>query len=231
VGTRRALGVWRRRLFELAGSRRYSRPGLDDLDAKLARYLGFDGGFFVEAGANDGYSQSNTYYLERFRGWSGVLIEGIPELYDRCRRLRRRSRVYQCALVAPEFREPSVPMHYANLMSVVDGSLKSSGAQDDQIRRGIELQSLPATYTIGVPARTLASILDEVSPARIDFFSLDVEGAELDVLKGLNLEKYRPTYLLVEARFFDEVDAYLRPYYELVEQLTYHDYLYRSRPA
>ncbi len=229
---RRAVSTLRRRLFELAGSRRYSRPGLNGLDARLAPYLGFQGGFFIEAGANDGYSQSNTYYLERYQGWSGVLVEGIPELYDRCRRLRRGSRVYQCALVGPDFPDASVPMHYANLMSVVDGSLKTSRAQDEQIRGGLQVQKLAATYTVAVPARTLASILDGLpQPVHIDFLSLDVEGAELGVLSGLNLDKYRPTYILVEATFFDEVDAYLRPHYVLVEPLSHHDYLYKSRPT
>lgn len=232
VGIKHASSAWRRRLFELAGSRRYSRPGLGDLDARLAPYLGFEGGFFIEAGANDGYAQSNTYYLERYLGWSGVLIEGIPELYARCRRLRRRSRVYPCALVAPDYPDATVPMHFANLMSVVDGSLKTADAQDQQIRTGLEIQSLDATYTVAVPARTLASILDELpQPVHIDFFSLDVEGAELAVLEGLNLEKYRPVYILVEARFFDEVDVYLQPHYTLVGQLSHHDYLYRSRAA
>ena len=231
MAIRRALRAWRRRLFELAGSRRYSRPGLNDLDARLAPYLGFTGGFFIEVGANDGYSQSNTYYLERYLGWSGVLIEGIPELYEPCRRLRRRSRVYQCALVAPDSAGASVSMHFANLMSVVDGSLKTPDAQAQQIRTGLEIQTLAGTYTVAVPARTLASILDELpAPVHIDFFSLDVEGGELDVLKGLNLEKYRPAYILVEARFFDEVDAYLQPHYTLVGQLSHHDYLYQSRP-
>ena len=58
-----------------------------------------DRGYFVEAGANDGHLQSNTYYFERFKGWTGVLIEPIPELYNRCVRERPRSRVLNYALV------------------------------------------------------------------------------------------------------------------------------------
>jgi hypothetical protein len=58
--SRRALRDLRRRVFELAGSRRYSRPAPGGLDDKLARYLDFDNGFFIEAGANDGFAQSNA---------------------------------------------------------------------------------------------------------------------------------------------------------------------------
>ncbi|HEV2762913.1 MAG TPA: hypothetical protein VGV38_07960, partial [Pyrinomonadaceae bacterium] len=50
----------RRRVFETLGLPRYSRPGRDDLDRKLAPYLPARG-FFVEAGALDGYTASNTY--------------------------------------------------------------------------------------------------------------------------------------------------------------------------
>jgi hypothetical protein len=93
------------------------------------------------------------------------------------------------------------------------------------------VQALSSTYHVDVSARTLDSILDEYpNLPQIDFFSLDVEGYELDVLRGLTLDRYRPTYILVEARFFDEVDAHLKAHYELVGKLSHHDYLYRSRP-
>lgn len=61
------------------------RPSINNLDRKLAKYLDFREGFFIEAGANDGYAQSNTYFLEKKRGWHGLLIEGIPELYKTCK--------------------------------------------------------------------------------------------------------------------------------------------------
>ena len=53
----------RRRVFELLGSDRFSRPSQHDIDRKIQKYLPQRNGFFIEAGANDGYSQSNTYYL------------------------------------------------------------------------------------------------------------------------------------------------------------------------
>lgn len=217
-------GLWRRMY-------RSPRPALNDLDRKLAKYLNYRGGFFIEVGANDGYAQSNTYYLEKKLGWRGVLVEAIPELYQRCRKRRTRSQVFHCALVADAAAQPTVTVHFANLMSVVDGALRTTQAQQEHIKTGLEIQRLSGTYSIEVPTRTLTSILDEVQPPPIDFFSLDVEGYELPVLKGLDLDRYRPKYILVEARFFDEVNAYLQPYYELVEQMTHHDYFYRAKQA
>src|SRR6266516_1818539 len=69
----------RRALFERFGSARYSRVAIHGLDRMLERHLPRRPGTFVEAGAYDGVFQSNTYYLERFWGWSGVLIEPLPE--------------------------------------------------------------------------------------------------------------------------------------------------------
>jgi len=204
------------------------RPALNDLDRKLEKYLSFENGFFIEAGANDGYNQSNTYFLEKRKNWRGLLVEGIPELYEKCKKERNRSRVVNCALVSRDYPSRTVTMHYANLMSVVHGSLKSDNEQQKHIAAGITAQQLNASYTIEVPARTLESLLDEMTDlSRIDFLSLDVEGYELDVLKGLNLSRYRPKYMLIEARFFEEIDNYLTgQHYRMVEQLSYHDYLY-----
>lgn len=210
--------------------RRPSRPALNELDRKLARYLDFEAGFFIEAGANDGYSQSNTYFLETRRGWRGLLVEGMPELYERCKVLRKRSRVVHCALVSSAYSKPTAVMRFAHLMSVVDGSLKRQEDQQRHIELGIEVQGLGGSYSVEVPARTLESLLDEIAGLpRIDLLSLDVEGYELQVLQGINLDRYQPRFILVEARFFEEVDNYLSPRYEMIERMTHHDYLYRLR--
>ena len=65
----------RRLTAEAADSDAHSKPALHGMDVKLDTILDKDGGFFIEAGANDGFTQSNTYWLERFRGWHGLLVE------------------------------------------------------------------------------------------------------------------------------------------------------------
>ena len=68
-----------RRLAETFGIFRWSSPALYKIDKHLEKYLPETPGFFIEAGAHNGYSQSNTYYWERVKHWKGILVEPISE--------------------------------------------------------------------------------------------------------------------------------------------------------
>jgi FkbM family methyltransferase len=220
--TRKRLVHARRRLFELAGSTRYSKPGFNDIDVKLQRYLPATG-TFLEAGANDGYTWSNTYYLERCKGWRGVLIEGIPALSEECRRLRSRSIVHNCALVEHGYPEERVAMTYCDLRSLIAGS------EPDMERLAMEEA---VTYSVEVPARTLDDVLAESNVGHIDFVSLDLEGFEAPALRGLDLERHRPSWLLVEVAGGGgrpAVEQAIGAHYEAVEELSPVDVLYRRR--
>jgi hypothetical protein len=76
----------------------YEFFGLNNLDAKLINIIGQDRSYFVEIGANDGFTASNTKHLELFHNWQGILIEPIPEQARRCRTHRRKStKVFEAA--------------------------------------------------------------------------------------------------------------------------------------
>lgn len=226
----------RRRLCELAGISRYSRPALNGLDRKLERHLDFNGGFFVEAGANDGYLQSNTYYFERLRRWRGVLIEPIPELYEKCRKLRTRSKVVQSALVAPGHPQPTIEMQFAGLMSVTSDAFEDAHSRASHIEAaaGVGQVDDRGHFSLTVPAATLSQILDRVAPGvEIDLLSLDVEGAELVALAGLDLRRHSPRFICVEVRNMDRASVLLAATHEVVEILTdtprYKDVLFRRK--
>jgi FkbM family methyltransferase len=222
VIARRAFRRRRCSLFERFGSARYARTALYDLDAKLAPHLP-DGGIFVEAGANDGFRKSNTYYLERFRGWTGILVEPIPALAGQCRRHRPSSRVYQCALVGAHHPTSEVVMTYADLWSevIVDGRPLPEDVPDWYER-----------YEVTVPARTLSDVLADAGVPHVDFLSLDLQGFEAAALTGLDFDRWSPAIMLIEIVDDDAqraVDAVMPSHYERVARLTVHDVLYRRR--
>lgn len=218
----------RRRVWELAGSERFSRPALYGLDHKLEPYLP-SRGFFVEAGANDGFHESNTYYLERFRGWSGLLVEPIPELFRDCLRTRRASRVVNCALVGSNYESQTIELVYGDLLSQVAHRLSEDAKRQlEGVAQRIHLK----TYSVTVPARTISSLIDEVGGARVDFMSLDVEGYEAEVLDGLDQSRHRPRLILVECLSPSAraaVDSKLREHYAAAVKLSPVDCLFISK--
>ena len=167
----------------------------------------------------DGFIASNTYYLERIKGWRGVLVEPIPAYFRDCVRQRPDSRVFQCALVAPNYPAPTVTVEFAESMSFVP------------IGHGNAAPKRPTQQHVG-PARTLASLLEEVGARHVDFLSLDVEGYEVPALLGLDLTRNRPTFILIECltdAALAEVRGALDPHYELLAALTHRDYFFRAR--
>jgi FkbM family methyltransferase len=226
-GAREFTRTLRRSVFEWMGSDRYSRLALNGLDQKLRAYIDFRDGFFIEAGANDGLTQSNTYWFERFLGWRGLLIEAVPDKAIACRRNRPRAATVQSALVGSKDVR-SVQINTAELMAFIPGGFNEE-EEKQHLSTAMAAQELTHVGQIEVPAHTLSEILDENGSPHVDLFSLDVEGFEVEVLKGLELCRHRPALILVETGKIEAVLAVLGGNYEVLDRLTHHDYLLRSK--
>jgi len=205
---------------------------INEIDKQLQEYLNFNDGFFVELGANDGISQSNTLYFERTRNWNGVLIEPYPANYLHCKRFRgNKSKIYCNACVSFDYADDFVEMVFANLMTC------AVRLETDNTNLAVHLNSakqfLAPTeepFVFGAKARTLNSILiDARAPSKINLLSLDVAGAEIEVLKGVDHNKFRFDYICVESRDITKIKEYLRDKsYSLIKPLSEHDYLFGS---
>ena len=210
--------------------------GLNQLDTKLREWIDSTPGYYIEIGANDGVSQSNTLSLELFDGWRGLLIEPVSATFLKLRknRSRRRNHLIQAACVSFEYPGKTVRLHYSNLMSIAEGldsdildpaAHAQDGQQfldpDDKIRTEV------------VPAMTMSSALALAgAPSDIGLLSLDVEGAELEVLRGIDFEKYRIHSILVESRRVERISEFLMGYgYGLRATLSEHDFLFQLDPG
>ncbi len=154
------------------------------IDFKLDKIINKDNGVFIELGANDGLTQSNTAFFEKYRNWSGILIEPSPNKYEECKKNRSNKNVilnYAC--VSSNYNDSYVLGDFnGNLMSSVDG------------------KRLHNENLICVNAIALEKILDLYLEEGkvIDLLSLDTEGYEYNILEGLNLNKYKPKHIIVE---------------------------------
>ena len=206
--------------------------GLNNLDEKLEKYLNFDNGYFVELGANNGVHQSNTLYYEKYRGWSGVLVEPTLHNFLMCKQNRaKRTKIFCNACTSFDYKDKFVEIIYSNLMSTplgLDSDITDPVAHAAEGRKF--LGEFEENVVFGGLARPLNDILiDAKSPPQIDFLSLDVEGAEIEVLKGINHDEYRFMYMLIENRSIDKLNNYLEPLdYGYVEKFSHWDYLYKN---
>ena len=206
----------------------YPYTGLNGLDKKLFPYLPERGGYFIEAGANDGVRQSNTYFLEKRRGWTGLLVEPVPRLAKKCTKNRRRSVVAQVVLVSPEQSGANIKIIDLDLMTLVADQSAGLIDPNSHIQLAEDVQGITAAE-IMVRGVSLSELLEEHGNPKVTLFSLDVEGFEVDVLRGLDLSRHRPDFILVETRGISQVTQILSSHYDLIATLSHHDYLFKSK--
>jgi FkbM family methyltransferase len=144
-------------------------------------------GRFVDVGAFHSKDSSQTWLLEKV-GWKGILIEPQPENAEELRRNRPFSKVYQTAISRPG-NEGESTFFVDSVFSTLLPSTRSHTKEFD--------------HQITVQVTTLDKILEKEGNPGIDFLKIDVEGTELDCLKGFDIEKYRPKLIFVEDVFLN----------------------------
>lgn len=165
-------------------------------EQKLVELLGTSGGYAIEVGAADGVFTSPTLVLERFLNWTVLCVEPNPLFAAKAREVR--ANVAECA--AADFNDDSYPFTVCNTdhdcrLCDMQGGSALEVKRDDLDRLGWTPRG---EKKILVRVRTLDTLMQEYGLPRIDFLSIDTEGTEDAVLRGLNLAAYMPRVIVVE---------------------------------
>jgi FkbM family methyltransferase len=168
-------------------------------DVVLFRALGhIPAGRYVEVGANHPTHDSATRAFYE-RGWSGITVEPVPHFADLHRQERPRDTLVQAAVTDQEIGE--VTLHVipdTGLSTIVDS------VSDQHAAAGI------ASEELTVPAIRLDALLAEQGLSEDDaihFLLVDVEGAEQEVLRSIDLRRWRPWVLVIEATKPNSTDS------------------------
>ncbi|MCH8343511.1 MAG: FkbM family methyltransferase [Planctomycetes bacterium] len=155
-------------------------------------FRGQERGFFVEVGAYDGYHYSVSSIFEAV-GWTGVLIEALPQRCRKCAERRPNSRVVHAALS----RRGSAGTTKFMVSGADDLKQDTSFIVGGRFQPRAIRKKLGGASPIEVPVSYMDQVLGDVA-APVDFAVLDVEGDELDLLDGFDLDRYAVRVLLIE---------------------------------
>jgi FkbM family methyltransferase len=151
-------------------------------------------GTAVEVGAGDGQTLSNTLLLEQ-SGWNVLCVEPNPDLAEDLKKIRKN--VVLCACLAHSGEEDFYS--YANPGGAHREVVATVGDLDEDFRARFCSLASREPVIRKVRVAMLNSLLEEwPHQDPIDFISIDVDGREVEVLNGFNLERYSPRYMLIE---------------------------------
>jgi hypothetical protein len=178
----------------------FSQVGQDQEVHKLLGNL--EEGYFVDLASNDATMISNSYALETFHGWNGLCIEANAKYWARlafrkCKVIGAvvgKTRMEEVEFNFGSKAQSNVIYHHQKYDSGAMGGIVGNDMDNKKHKVNAERQNLVKRYT--VPLEEIFQRHD--APKTIDYFSLDVEGAESMIMLGFPFQKYKFRILSIE---------------------------------
>lgn len=180
-------------------NKKYSQSGQDAF--VLSYFKNKRNGTFIDIGANDGVTLSNTYYLEKELGWKGICFEPIPVIFEKLNKNRNCIKIMAGVAHINGIQE----------FTFVDGpSHMLSGISKEYDPRHINrIEHEIRTYggnieKIQIECVILNEILEQYKIYDIDYLSLDTEGNEFKILKTIDFNKFNIKVMTIENNYNDK---------------------------
>lgn len=196
-------------------------------------------GVFVEVGALDGFGASNTYFFEKERNWSGILIEPNPIEFEKMKGVNRPlSHKENCAISDEE--SDITFLSIDGPCNVLSGILEFYNPSHIQrINRELEsYKDYPKGHEfysskeeIKMKAVRLQTLFDKYNMTEIDLVSIDVEGAEFQVLNSIDFNKTNIKVFLIENNYGleKETEFLLSKGYQLLGNIQWDSVFVKSQ--
>lgn len=150
-------------------------------------------GFFIEFGATNGITLSNTYMLEKELGWTGILAEPAKCWHEAL--ISNRNSIIDTRCV---WSETGKELEF-NQVAIAELSTINTFSNVDEHKKARETGTTYIVETI-----SLLDLLDKCSaPKVIDYLSIDTEGSELDILNSFDFSKYKFNVITCEHNHTD----------------------------
>lgn len=150
-------------------------------------FKGYKNGFFVDVGAHNGKALNNTLYFEETNNWRGINIEPIKKVFDVLVENRPNNINLNLAVCNNDGEtEFFCNSGYTEMLS---GIKETFDPRHFQRLQNENKHIGGSTEIIKVKTKKLESIFDEYDISRVNYLSIDVEGAEFEVIKSINFDK------------------------------------------
>jgi FkbM family methyltransferase len=192
--------------FALINGKFYSQSGQDKY---LIENIFQDkkNGIFVDVGAYDGITYSNTYYLEKEKGWSGICIEPNPNVFESLVR-NRKLPCLSCGVCNFSGRTDfTLIKGYSEMLSGITKTYNLAHPK----RIDWEIDNMGGNKeSIQIEVKPLEHIFRENNISYIDYISIDTEGSEEQILKSINFNDVYIDVISVECNYgIDQIQEFL----------------------
>jgi FkbM family methyltransferase len=178
----------------------YSQNGQDKF---LDQYV-FKGkrkGYFIDIGAHNGIKYSNTLFFEKNRKWKGICVEPIPEVYEQLKKNRK------CTTINAVISDKKAIVTFLKISGYSEmlSGIKEFYNQEHLQRIDRELSQFGGKKEeILIDSLTFNNLVSLAQTNMICYCSIDVEGAELEILKNIDFEKATINVFSIENNYNDK---------------------------
>ena len=175
-----------------SSKRSYSQNGEDLVVESICRFLEIANPTYLDIGAADPVIDNNTYLFYR-KGCRGVLVEPNPSSCRKLRAIRPEDTVLNVGI---GFEDQVAADYY--MISGPGGEVLNTFSRGEVEKVLANFKDRRVEKTIKMPLVNINKVMDEHFHGAPTFVSIDTEGLDLDILKSLDFDRFRPVILCVE---------------------------------